>query len=125
MNNDRPATSLPQAIIFDCDGTLADTMPLHYQAWAETARRYDLELSEDRFYVLGGWPTRTMIELLARETGRSLDVDTIAMFKENAFLEMLDHVRPIEPVVAVARRIAASCRWRSPRAPRGRCLKKS
>ena len=41
------------AIIFDCDGTLADTMPSHYEAWMAVLDRYRLEMSEDRFYALG------------------------------------------------------------------------
>jgi beta-phosphoglucomutase family hydrolase len=90
-----------RGIIFDCDGTLADTMPVHYEAWRDALSRYQLELSEDRFYALGGWPTRAITELLARETGRKLDVDEIAEFKETAFQDRLDHVRPIDPVVSV------------------------
>ena len=42
---------LPQgefaAFIFDCDGTLADTMPLHWRAWAMITQRYDLHFPED------------------------------------------------------------------------------
>ena len=32
----------PHALIFDCDGTLAHTMPLHWDAWQEVAGRYRL-----------------------------------------------------------------------------------
>ena len=41
-----------------CDGTLADTMPSHYEAWIVDPRSVRLEMSEDRFYALGGWPTQ-------------------------------------------------------------------
>ena len=92
-----------RAIIFDCDGTLADTMPIHYEAWRDALTRFDLDLSEDRFYELGGWPTKAIIQLLARETGRPLNVEEIADFKEKAFEERLDEVEPIAPVVAVVR----------------------
>ncbi len=90
-----------RGIIFDCDGTLADTMPVHYEAWRDALDRWDLELSEDRFYALGGWPTRAIIELLGKETGRALSVDEIATFKEDAFQERLHEVRAIGPVVEV------------------------
>ena len=43
--------------IFDCDGTLADTMPLHYRAWVETLAPHDAEFAEQLFYDLGGVPT--------------------------------------------------------------------
>ena len=93
-----------RAIIFDCDGTLADTMPSHYEAWAAILRRYALEMSEDRFYALGGWPTRRVAELLIAESGRPLDAELISYEKEALFHEMLHLVQPIEPVVEVVRR---------------------
>jgi beta-phosphoglucomutase family hydrolase len=91
------------AIIFDCDGTLADTMPWHYEAWSTILARYDLEMSEDRFYALGGWPTRRVAELLIAECGRSIDAERVSSEKESLFHEMLPRVRPIEPVVEVVR----------------------
>ena len=92
------------AIIFDCDGTLADTMPVHYEAWQATLVRHPgLELSEDRFYELGGWPTLSICQLLQRETGLPFDPVALASEKEADFERRLDHVRPIEPVLAVVR----------------------
>lgn len=89
------------AIIFDCDGTLADTMPSHYEAWITVLARYELVMDEDRFYALGGWPTRKVAELLAREAGREVDIDRLSHEKETLFAEFVHLVRPIEPVRAV------------------------
>lgn len=90
-------------IIFDCDGTLADTMPAHYEAWMQALARHGLEMSEDRFYALGGWPTEKVTELLVRESGKPHDVQAIAHYKESLFETMIHLVRAVEPVVAVAR----------------------
>jgi beta-phosphoglucomutase family hydrolase len=95
-----------RAIIFDCDGTLADTMPPHFIAWRATLERHGMELNEDRFYALGGWPTDKIIELLANERGLSVDVAAVALEKENEFEEILHHVTAIEHVVGIARRYA-------------------
>lgn len=38
---------MPKAVIFDVDGTLIDTVPLHAQAWADTFRQYGLDVPED------------------------------------------------------------------------------
>ena len=45
--------------IFDLDGTLMDTMPLHYRAWDQAMQQAGLphQLDEDLFYSLGGVPT--------------------------------------------------------------------
>src|SRR5882724_11954402 len=47
-----------KGLIFDCDGTLADTMPLHWRAWQVIAAKYKLHFPVDRFYSLGGVPSR-------------------------------------------------------------------
>src|SRR5215207_4840933 len=56
-----------QGIIFDCDGTLADTMPLHWRAWQVITARHRLHLPEDRFYALGGVPSRDILKMLSVE----------------------------------------------------------
>ena len=93
----------PKGLIFDCDGTLADTMPLHWQAWHMITQRYGLHFPEDRFYSLGGVPARDILRLLAREQGRSLDHIAIAHEKEEAYLAALPRIEPIHAVVDIAR----------------------
>jgi beta-phosphoglucomutase family hydrolase len=93
-----------RGIIFDCDGTLADTMPVHYEAWMAILDRYRLEMSEDRFYALGGCPTKKVAELLVAESGRDIDVERLSREKEAFFDDLLHRVRPIEPVVEAASR---------------------
>jgi len=92
-----------RGLIFDCDGTLADTMPLHFLAWQETLDRYKMELSEDRFYALGGQPTVRIVELLANEQGIDLSPPDVSREKEDAFLTRLPEVKPIEPIVDIVR----------------------
>ena len=93
-----------QALIFDCDGTLADTMPLHWLAWQAITRKYRLEFTEDRFYALGGVPTRDILRLLAREQQRAdFDPLEVAREKEAEYLRSLPQVAPIEVVMEIAR----------------------
>jgi HAD superfamily hydrolase (TIGR01509 family) len=92
------------ALLFDCDGTLADTMPAHYRAWLEVTEPHGIEFDEDRFYSLGGRPTRDIVATLAAEVGLVIDVDHAAGVKERSFLAQLDRILPIDPVVDVVRR---------------------
>jgi beta-phosphoglucomutase-like phosphatase (HAD superfamily) len=92
------------ALIFDCDGTLADTMPAHYRAWVEILRPHGIPFPEGRFYAMGGMPTVKILELLFSEVGKTVDIGMLSQQKEDAFLEKIGEVRPIEKVVAVARR---------------------
>jgi beta-phosphoglucomutase family hydrolase len=93
----------PKGLIFDCDGTLADTMPLHWRAWQMITQRHSLHFPEDRFYSLGGVPSRDILKILAVEQGRSLDHIAIAHEKEEAYLPLMADVEPIHAVVEIAR----------------------
>jgi HAD superfamily hydrolase (TIGR01509 family) len=92
-----------QALIFDNDGTLVDSMPAHFLAWQRTLADHGLTLPEHRFYTMGGTPPRQIIEILAREQGVDVDVDAVARQKVDEYLKVLDTVRPVEPVVRIAR----------------------
>jgi beta-phosphoglucomutase family hydrolase len=92
-----------KGLIFDCDGTLADTMPLHWRAWQMVTQRHGLHFPEDRFYSLGGVPSRDILKILAVEQGRSLDHIAVAHEKEEAYLPMLAQAEPIHAVVEIAR----------------------
>jgi len=92
------------AILFDCDGTLADTMPAHYRAWLSVTQAHGIVFDEDRFYSLGGRPTRDIVLTLATEAGLAIDVEHAARHKERGFLDQLDRILPIDPVVDVVRR---------------------
>ena len=100
----RAPSPAPRALIFDLDGTLADTMPAHFIAWTAALSRYEIPFSEDRFYALGGWPTTKIISVLANELGKSMDVDAFAHEKENEFLNAIAEIGPVPPVVEVVHR---------------------
>jgi HAD superfamily hydrolase (TIGR01509 family) len=91
----------PAALIFDCDGTLTNSMPAHYKAWRAALSRHDLELPEERFYSLAGVPSHKIITLLADETRRQVDVEMILRDKEAEFLRWLHLIQPIEVVTRV------------------------
>lgn len=94
--------------IFDLDGTLINTMPLHYRAWDAAMREHGLRevLNEDLFYSLGGVPTVRVAELIGAHYGLVVDPLKVEHTKEGLFLQMLNEVAHIAPVVEFARRIA-------------------
>jgi len=92
-----------KGLVFDCDGTLADTMPMHWRAWQMITQRHNLHFPEDRFYALGGVPSRDILKMLAEEQGRPLDHIAIAHEKENAYLPFMTEIEPIHAVVEIAK----------------------
>ena len=103
-SDDHDLIAAADGLVFDCDGTLADTMPLHYVAWRDTLNRYGVEFSEDRFYAMAGQPTLHIVEVLLEEQGVTGDPKAISSDKEDAFLKVLPQVEPIEPIVSIARK---------------------
>lgn len=94
--------------IFDLDGTLVDTMPLHYRAWDAAMRQAGLkcQLDEELFYSLGGVPTRRVAELIGQHYGLKVDVEAVFHTKEKLFNEIRADAKLIEPVADFARRVA-------------------
>lgn len=92
-----------KALIFDCDGTLADTMPLHFIAWQNVMTKYGFVFDEDLFYSLGGQPTDRIVEQLSKDQNISVDVMKVTHEKENAFLDLIDQMEPITAIVDVAK----------------------
>ncbi len=93
----------PQGLIFDCDGTLADTMPLHWRAWQVITARHGIYLPIERFYSLGGVPSRDILRILSTEQGLTLDHLSVAREKETEYLPLIAQVEPINAVVGIAR----------------------
>ncbi|HTL16361.1 MAG TPA: HAD-IA family hydrolase [Patescibacteria group bacterium] len=92
-----------KGLIFDCDGTLADTMPLHWRAWQAIAGRYKIHFPIERFYSLGGVPSREILKMLSAEQGLGLDHLAVAHEKEAEYLPLIAQVEPINAVVGIAR----------------------
>ena len=92
-----------KGLIFDCDGTLADTMPLHWRAWQMVTQRHGLHFPMDRFYASGGIPSRDILKMLAQEQGRSLDHIAAAHEKEETYLQTFSQIEPVHAVVEIAK----------------------
>ncbi len=92
-----------KALIFDCDGTLADTMPSHYLAWRAALQARGADLTEESFYDMAGWPTVAIIQRLNRDFGYGLNVDETYHAKEAHYLESLASIVEITAVADIAR----------------------
>ena len=87
------------AYLFDCDGTIADSMPLHYIAWKQALGRWNCEFDERTFYAWGGMPTAEIISTLNERHGLSMVVETVCIEKENLYYELLPQLKAIAEVV--------------------------
>ncbi len=102
------------AVIFDCDGTLVDSMPAHFEAWCEALALYGAGgiFKEDVFMAMGGRPTRDIVVELNDEYDLRLDPEAVAFAKREAFLKRLKTITLIDEVAD----FAASLRGKVPMA---------
>jgi len=92
-----------RGLIFDCDGTLADTMPLHWRAWQAVLQRHTFRFTEECFYSLGGIPSRDILSRLSSEQGIPIDSLAVSREKESEYLPLIAQVEPVNVVVGIAR----------------------
>lgn len=92
-----------EAFLFDFDGTVADTMPVHFTAWNKALEVYQLTLTLEQHHGWAGRPTREIIKLLSDLHKVELNADEILKYKEVQYLESLSEVKGIVPVVEIIR----------------------
>jgi beta-phosphoglucomutase-like phosphatase (HAD superfamily) len=88
-----------KAYLFDCDGTIADTMPLHYVAWKAGLAPWRCEFPENLFYEYAGMRAARIIELLNERFGLSMNIEAVNKLKEDYYLSHLSEIQPIHSVV--------------------------
>ena len=93
------------AYLFDCDGTIADSMPLHYVAWQRTLSAHGCPFPEEQFYATAGQPSASLIAALNAQHGLAMVIAEVEAAKESLYLELLPEVRAIAEVVEVIERV--------------------
>ncbi|MGA8310758.1 MAG: HAD family phosphatase [Terriglobales bacterium] len=88
-----------KAYLFDCDGTVADSMPLHYVAWSRALSAWNCEFSEELFYAWGGMPVTEIISTLNKQHGLHMPVDRVARRKEELYFEILPQLKAVPEVL--------------------------
>ncbi|MFG1838135.1 HAD family hydrolase [Micromonospora sp. NPDC049175] len=88
------------AYLFDCDGTIVDSMPLHYLAWQRALKEWGCEFPEDLFYAWGGRPTADIIVALNEQQGLAMPVAAVVERRESYYEELLPQLAAVPEVVA-------------------------
>jgi len=98
--------------IFDCDGTLVDSKPLHFRAWSASFVHHGApwEWTEDEFYANAGVPDRITVMELNERFGADLCPDLIHHFKAEWYARHLHEIEAVEAVADLARRYHAEGR---------------
>ncbi len=92
-----------KALIFDLDGTLLDSMPLHYLAWKEIClKELKYDFTEDFFYAHAGVSSDNIFKEIKEITNLDFIPGDLAKQKELLYETKLDQLTLVEPVVDIA-----------------------
>jgi HAD superfamily hydrolase (TIGR01509 family) len=87
------------AYLFDCDGTIVDSMPLHYIAWKTALAEWGCPFPEELFYAWGGKPVDEIISTLNAMHGLSMPVKQVGIRKENLYFDLLPQLKVVPEVL--------------------------
>lgn len=87
------------AYLFDCDGTIADSMPLHYIAWKKALAEWNCEFDKKLFYAWGGMPIVEIVSTLNKMHSLSIPVEIVARRKESLYYDLLPQLKPVPEVL--------------------------
>jgi HAD superfamily hydrolase (TIGR01509 family) len=95
--------------IFDCDGTIADSMPLHHESWRYALMKHgaSFEYTTALFKSLAGVGHADTVRRLNKQFGDQLDPEAVAEDKERYFESHADGIVPLDEVADWARRLHA------------------
>jgi HAD superfamily hydrolase (TIGR01509 family) len=88
-----------RAYLFDCDGTIVDSMPLHYMAWKTALDEWNCPFPEDLFYAWGGKPTDEIISTLNNMHQLTMPVETLSAYKDSLYFDLLPQLKVIPEVL--------------------------
>ena len=88
-----------RAYLFDCDGTIVDSMPLHYIAWTRALGEWGATFDEELFYQWGGKPPMEIIADLNEMQGLQMPVESVAERKENLYYALLPQLQAVPEVL--------------------------
>ena len=96
-----------KGLIFDCDGTLVDSMPLHMKAWEHAITQAGGIWDYDFIFSKKGMQGKDILASYNDSFGMNLEVEQTARVKQEYFRKYCAEMKPIDAVVDIVHRYAS------------------
>jgi beta-phosphoglucomutase-like phosphatase (HAD superfamily) len=95
-----------KGLIFDLDGTLVDSMPLHFEGWKKASDRFGAHIDPAFLRIHTGSPGWFIAAAIIEKSGLngSVTVEEILKIKLEEFNKVQHLIKPIEPVVGIVKK---------------------
>ncbi|MBW4541986.1 MAG: HAD family phosphatase [Myxacorys chilensis ATA2-1-KO14] len=92
-----------KALIFDCDGTLADTLPVHFQTWLTSLQAVGADISKDWYYKYCGTSAEEMLQILKNLFGYQFDSEIVIANRQKHYQSLINTVKEVQAVAEIVR----------------------
>ncbi len=92
-----------KALIFDCDGTLADTLPVHFQTWLLSLQAVGATIDEEWYYQYCGTSADEMLQMLKDLFGYQFDSVSVLAQRQNHYRSLIHTVQEVQAVTEIVR----------------------
>lgn len=92
-----------KALIFDCDGTLADTLPVHFQTWSTSLKAVGADISQEWYYQYCGTSAREMLQLLKDLFGYEFESESVIAARQKHYRTLIHTVKEIQAIAEIVR----------------------
>jgi beta-phosphoglucomutase family hydrolase len=92
-----------KALIFDCDGTLADTLPVHFKTWTAALQAVGADISKDWYYKYCGTSAEEMLQILKSLYEYQFDSESVIANRQKHYQSLINTVKEVRAVAEIVR----------------------
>jgi HAD superfamily hydrolase (TIGR01509 family) len=91
--------SKAKALIFDLDGTLSDSLPVHIASWHAVCEKLNCTFDEQIMVEMTGAPTILFAERIVREQNLKITPEELVVLKQQEFWQKINQIKPHDTVI--------------------------